>query len=89
MESSDEGLELLLDTFLDTPFRDESSTVSGSSTEKQTINLLNVFVLVLICDLDIVAPGLQLDAHSLAKPFVVCRKRQLERVGDIVVPTSD
>src|SRR5690242_3223614 len=48
-------------------------------------HLLDVFVLVLVCNLEVITAWLQLDADGLAKPLVVGGKGKLQRVGNVVV----
>jgi hypothetical protein len=53
VETGDESLKLLLDTLLDSPFCDEPTGVSMSLGLDGILYLLDVFALVLVCDLDL------------------------------------
>ena len=69
METRHERIELLFDTFLDTPLRDE----------------LDVFPLVLVRNLDVLTTGLELDRDFLAETLVLDREGAVDDVGDVVV----
>lgn len=78
VETVDKGFELLLHSLLNTPASDKAVRERRepvSMSLKQNIfrtNILNIFPLVIVCDLDILAIRLQVDSHSLAKSAVFC-----------------
>jgi hypothetical protein len=88
VETSNKGLELLLDALLDPPLSDEPATVSKPVTSCNTSNLLDIFVLVLVRDLHLLTSRLQLDADSLAKSLIIRGKCQLKGVSDVIVPAA-
>jgi hypothetical protein len=51
------------------------------------VYILNIFVLVLVRDLNVIASWFQLDADSLTESLIVGRKGELQCVGNVVVPT--
>lgn len=78
VETVDKGFELLLHSLLNTPtgdkaVREKREPVSVSLKQKIfRTNILNIFPLVIVCDLDILAIRLQVDSHSLTKSAIFC-----------------
>lgn len=73
VEAGHEGIELLLDSLLNTPLGDEPSRVE-SVPDLNFIaegNLLNVFPLVLVGDLNVLSARLQIHSHLLTEPLVL------------------
>jgi len=69
MEASNEVLELLFDTFLNTPFRDE----------------FDVFPLVLIRDFNLLTTWLQINCHRLAETFIFSREGQVQDTVNVII----
>lgn len=91
VEARNEGVELLFDALLDAPFRDETARrnqLADRTLRDEKIDLLDVFLLILVRDLNVLAARLELDADRLAEPLVVCAKGEFERVGDVIVPAA-
>jgi hypothetical protein len=89
VETRDECVELLFDSLLDAPFGDETKRVSANLSAEANGHLLNIFLLVLVGDLNLLATRLQLNADSLAESLVVRRERELKRIGDVIVTAEE
>jgi hypothetical protein len=74
VEAGYESLELLLNSFLNTPFCDKTIKLAQELLAEGDAHLLNVFSLVLVRDLDLLTTWLHLDADSFAEPLVFRRK---------------
>jgi hypothetical protein len=86
VEAGDEGLELLLDALLDPPLGDKPAGVSISVALRGRCYSLNVFVLVLVGNLNLLAAWFELNADGFTKSLVIRGKCQFESVCDVVVP---
>jgi hypothetical protein len=86
VEACNKGIELFFDPLDNLPFSDEPvnrvSLCSFSSTEN---DLLNVFPLVFISDLDVTSTRLEIDCSSFTKLLVFDSERLVEDVCDVVV----
>jgi hypothetical protein len=88
VEACDEGLELLFDALLNSPLGDEPGKVSISRIPIMKFCLLDVFALVLIRDLHLLATRLQLNADSFSESLVIRGKCQFKSICNVVVPGS-
>jgi len=90
MEAGDKCLELLLDALLNPPFCDKATEVSKLvSYVLPRSNLLNIFPLILICNINVFTTRFQFDANSLSESLVFCGKGQFQGIGDVIVPGDD
>lgn len=51
-------------------------------------NLLDIFMLVLVCNRDIPATGLQIDSATLTKLFVINGEGELQDTINIILPAG-
>jgi hypothetical protein len=86
VEAGNESLELLFDALLDPPLSDEPAKVSLSLVYVVRSDLLDVFALVLIRDLHLLATRLQLNADSFSKSLIIGSKCQFKGIRNVVVP---
>jgi hypothetical protein len=89
MEARYEGVELLLHSLLNFPFRDQSAErsekVSSQIQADSNQSLLDIFMLVFVSDSNIAAIRYEVDCVSLPKFLIVNRKGELNDAIDIVL----
>lgn len=90
MEALDECIELLFNTLLDAPFchKPGSLSVTLILNEKMISNILDVFLLVLIRDLDISATRLQVHSVLLTEYLIFHREMFEYHVLNVVVTAN-
>lgn len=90
VETGKESLELVFNSFLNSPFGDEPveslGQIEGLPRKRWEKNLLDIFLLVLVRNFDLLSSGFQIDRDRLSKAIVFCRKGVVEDVGNIVFP---
>ena len=84
IEARDESVELLFDSLLDFPLCHQPAEVSTTHTRKLW-HLLDIFLLVLVRDLNVAAARFEVNGLGFAELLVVNRKRLIENIGDIIL----
>lgn len=88
VEARHEGIELLLDTLHDLPFRNQPAIwlAVSSGWRLGWFHSLNVLWLVLVGDGNIPATGYQINSATLAKLLIVNRKCEFHNSVNVIIP---